>query len=132
MLHPDRARRVASRLVELGFTLSLDDFGTGYSSLARLRDFPVSRIKIDMSFVHGMLAEPGHLAIVTAVIGMARALGLRTVAEGVETQEQRHRLHALQCDEVQGWLFGRAMPAAELERRWLRPAPLPTDDTLQG
>lgn len=122
MHHPDKARHVASQLVEQGFALSIDDFGTGYSSLARLNDLPVSRLKIDMSFVRGMLAQPGNLAIVTAVIGMARALGLRTVAEGVETPEQLAKLRDLQCGEVQGWLFAKAMPAAELERLWLRPA----------
>jgi EAL domain-containing protein (putative c-di-GMP-specific phosphodiesterase class I) len=69
MHDPAKAKRVASQLVEQGFTLSIDDFGTGYSSLARLQSFPVSRLKIDMSFVRGMLSEPGSLAIVTAVIG---------------------------------------------------------------
>jgi len=119
MHDPTKARRVASRLVELGFALSIDDFGTGYSSLARLQNFPVSRLKIDMSFVRGMLSEPGSLAIVTAVIGLAHALQLRTVAEGVETQGQIDRLRSLRCDEAQGYLFAKAIPAAELERDWL-------------
>ncbi|MFT4243486.1 MAG: EAL domain-containing protein [Acidovorax sp.] len=119
MHDPAKARRVASRLVEMGFTLSIDDFGTGYSSLARLQSFPVSRLKIDMSFVRGMLTDPGSLAIVTAVIGLAHALQLRTVAEGVETQSQKDKLHALQCDEAQGYLFAQAVPAADIERNWL-------------
>lgn len=120
MHNPSKAQRIASRLVEQGFELSIDDFGTGYSSLARLHDFPISRLKIDMSFVRGMFADNGGLAIVTAVIGMSRALGLSTVAEGVETQEQRQKLCELQCDEAQGYLFSKALPAAELERLWLR------------
>ncbi|WP_238707705.1 putative bifunctional diguanylate cyclase/phosphodiesterase [Comamonas testosteroni] len=119
MHDPAKAKRVASQLVEQGFTLSIDDFGTGYSSLARLQSFPVSRLKIDMSFVRGMLSEPGSLAIVTAVIGLAHALKLRTVAEGVETQSQLDKLRDLHCDEVQGYLFSKAVPAAELARDWL-------------
>ncbi|WP_099737573.1 EAL domain-containing protein [Comamonas sp. 26] len=119
MHDPAKAKRVASQLVEQGFTLSIDDFGTGYSSLARLQSFPVSRLKIDMSFVRGMLSEPGSLAIVTAVIGLAHALKLRTVAEGVETQSQLEKLRDLHCDEVQGYLFSKAVPAAELARDWL-------------
>lgn len=119
MHDPAKARRVATRLVELGFTLSIDDFGTGYSSLARLQNFPVSRLKIDMSFVRGMLTDPGSLAIVTAVIGLAHALQLRTVAEGVETQNQIDKLRSLRCDEAQGYFFAKAVPAAALERNWL-------------
>ena len=119
MQDPVKARRVASRLVEHGFTLTIDDFGTGYSSLARLQNFPVSRLKIDMSFVRSMLTDPGSLAIVTAVIGLAHVLQLRTVAEGVETQSQLDRLRSLQCDEAQGHLFAQAMPADALERDWL-------------
>ncbi len=120
MHDPGKARRVASRLVEQGFALSIDDFGTGYSSLARLQSFPVSRLKIDMSFVRTMLTDPGSLAIVGAVIGMARALRLRTVAEGVEACDQVQKLRELQCDEAQGYLYARALPADELERHWLR------------
>ena len=119
MHEPAKARRVAARLVERGFTLSIDDFGTGYSSLARLQNFPVSRLKIDMSFVQGMTTNPDSLAIVTAVIGLARALQLRTVAEGVESQDQIDKLRSLQCDVAQGYFFAKALPAADLERDWL-------------
>ena len=72
-----------------------------------------------MSFVRGMFSEPGSLAIVTAVIGLAHALQLRTVAEGVETQSQLDKLRDLHCDEVQGYFFSKAVPAAELTRDWL-------------
>ena len=119
MHEPAKARRVAARLVERGFTLSIDDFGTGYSSLARLQNFPVSRLKIDMSFVQGMTTNPDSLAIVTAVIGLARALQLHTVAEGVESQDQIDKLRSLQCDVAQGYFFAKALPAADLERDWL-------------
>jgi len=119
MQDPVKAQRVAALLVSQGFQLSIDDFGTGYSSLARLQNFPVSRLKIDMSFVRGMLSESGSLAIVTAVIGLAHALGLRTVAEGVETQSQIDKLRALQCDEAQGYLYAKALSAAELASNWL-------------
>lgn len=119
MLDYDKAQRVASRLVDLGFSLAIDDFGAGYSSLARLHDLPVSKLKIDMSFVRGMLTLPRSLAVVTAVIKMARALKLRTVAEGVETPEQLEKLRGLRCDEAQGYLFAKALPAAEFERDWL-------------
>ena len=116
---PHQAAATMDKLRARGVRLSMDDFGTGYSSLARLQSFPVSRLKIDMSFVRGMLSEPGSLAIVTAVIGLAHALKLRTVAEGVETQSQLDKLRDLHCDEVQGYLFSKAVPAAELARDWL-------------
>ncbi|KAF1048100.1 EAL domain-containing protein [Xylophilus sp.] len=119
MRDPDRTLRIAAQLMDAGFALSIDDFGTGYSSLARLQMLPVSKLKIDMSFVRDMLAEAGSLAIVTAVIGLARALGLRTVAEGVETQAQAARLRELGCGAAQGWLHDRALPAAGLQARWL-------------
>jgi len=95
-------------LAGLGVHLVLDDFGTGYSSLAYLRRFPLEMLKIDRSFIDD---EP----IVAAIVGMARALGLRTVPEGVETSEQLDRLIALGCDYVQGYHLGRPMAARELE-----------------
>lgn len=119
MHDPERAERMASQLVGHGFTLSIDDFGTGYSSLARLQSFPVSRLKIDMSFVRCMFSEPSSLAIVTAIVHMAHALQLSTIAEGVETQSQVDKLRELQCDEVQGFFFSKAVSAGELASNWL-------------
>lgn len=119
MMDPERARRVASELVAAGFKLTIDDFGTGYASMAQLKNFPVCKLKIDMSFVHDMLRAPADQAIVTAVISMARALHLRTVAEGVETPEQALTLLALGCDEAQGYHYAPALPPRLLAAKWL-------------
>ena len=118
MRNADQASKTTQQLVAMGFSLAIDDFGTGYSSLARLHKLPLARLKIDMAFIANMLADSGSMAIVTAVIGMARALRLRTVAEGVETNDQLNALRALQCDEIQGYLISRPLPAQELEKHW--------------
>jgi EAL domain-containing protein (putative c-di-GMP-specific phosphodiesterase class I) len=94
-------------LRDLGVGIVLDDFGTGFSSLSLLRDFPVSMVKIDRSFVAPLLEDPGALAIVRAVLGMCRDLDVPVVAEGVETEGQAERLQELGCSHVQGFLFGR-------------------------
>ena len=120
MYNAERACRTAQKLVEYGFSLAIDDFGTGYSSLARLHSMPLSRLKIDMTFVRHMLEDAGSMAIITGVIGMARALQLRTVAEGVETQEQFDALRVLMCSEIQGYFFSKPVPAEVLAQRWLR------------
>ena len=92
----------------------MDDFGTGYSSLSYLRRFPFDKIKIDRSFVaRPRRAAATARAIVRAVIGLGASLGMRTMAEGVETEEQLALLRAEGCDEVQGYLFGRPMPIAD-------------------
>ncbi|MDQ3493487.1 MAG: EAL domain-containing protein [Chloroflexota bacterium] len=106
------------RLIELGATISIDDFGTGYSSLLYLKRFPASMLKIDMSFVHG-LENPRDQAIVRAVAGLAKDLGITTVAEGVETEAQAAVLRSLGCEAAQGYLFAR--PAdAEATWAWMR------------
>ncbi len=89
-------------------------FGTGYSSLSYLRSFPFDKIKIDQSFVSGMTNKEGSRAIVKAMTAMASSLGIRATAEGVETPEQLAWLRAAGCDEAQGFLFSRAVPAAQL------------------
>ncbi len=99
----------------LGVKLSIDDFGTGYSSLAYLKRFNVDKLKIDQSFIRELCSNPDDEAIVSAVITMARQLRLRTVAEGVENAEQATMLRRFDCDEVQGFLFGRPMPAADFQ-----------------
>ena len=98
----------------MGVRISLDDFGTGYSSLSYLRSFPFDKIKIDRSFVSGMETQSDCVAIVRAVAGLGRTLGIETTAEGVETVEQLEWVRAEGCTEVQGYLFGRPRPARDL------------------
>lgn len=100
----------------LGVGLVIDDFGTGYSSLNYLNRFPIDRLKIDRSFVLGMLEDSTHLAVIHAVIGLGHTLGLTVVAEGVETEAQAQALTQARCDELQGYLYGRPMPAQALAR----------------
>ena len=95
------------KLKSLGMRISIDDFGTGFSSLAYLKRFPLDELKIDKSFVDGIGIDPDSTAIVAAVMGMAHALDLHVVAEGVETADQLSRLRTLGCDEVQGYYFAR-------------------------
>ncbi len=98
-----------------GVRISMDDFGTGYSSLSYLRSFPFDKIKIDQSFVRDLEESVDSAAIVGAIIGLGRSLGMRVTAEGVETSGQLARLRAAGCDEVQGYLFSRPRPEREVE-----------------
>jgi EAL domain-containing protein (putative c-di-GMP-specific phosphodiesterase class I) len=101
-------------LRELGLTLAIDDFGTGYSSLGYLARLPVQALKIDRAFVNAMLDGPQAATLVATMISLAHSLGLRVVAEGVETEAQAQALVALGCDQLQGFLTGRPMPWEEL------------------
>ena len=107
------------QLDSLGLQLSVDDFGTGYSSLSYLKRFPIDKLKIDQSFVRDLGSDPDSALIVSGVIAMARALGLRTTAEGVETAEQAAMLAHEGSDEVQGYWYARPMPADQYEP-WLK------------
>jgi diguanylate cyclase (GGDEF)-like protein len=111
MDHAERNVRTLHELKALGLTLSIDDFGTGYSSLSYLKRFPIDELKIDRSFVTDVDTNPDDAAIVIAVIAMAHCLGLAVVAEGVETQSQRDFLAGRGCDEAQGYLFSKPIPA---------------------
>jgi len=107
-------------LTALGVHLAVDDFGTGYSSMTYLKRFPVESLKVDRSFVDGLGRETEATAICTAVVSLAHALGMRAVAEGVETPEQLASLRTLGCELAQGYLFGRPAPA---DRFAIRPSP---------
>ena len=104
-------------LKSLGLSISVDDFGTGFSSLAYLKRFPLDELKIDKSFVDGLGRDTEATAIVAAVMGMAHALDLRVVAEGVETSDQVVRLRTLGCDEAQGFFYARPGSAADIDAR---------------
>jgi EAL domain-containing protein (putative c-di-GMP-specific phosphodiesterase class I) len=113
-------RRMLCRLRDRGIGLALDDFGTGYGSLARLRRLPFSTLKLDRSFIGNLPEDAEDAAILRAVKAMAKALRLRLVAEGVERAEQRDFLQGIGCEEAQGWLFGRPVPAPALRAGWQR------------
>jgi EAL domain-containing protein (putative c-di-GMP-specific phosphodiesterase class I) len=103
-------------LKALGVSIAIDDFGTGYSSLSVLKHLPIDRLKIDRSFVCDIPCNANDVAIVEAVSALSRTLGLKTIAEGVETEAQHRMLHHLGCEEGQGYWFSRAVPFPELER----------------
>ena len=116
MLDTARANDTLRKFKAMGITIALDDFGTGYSSLSYLKRFPVDTLKIDYSFVKNIFVNAEDAAIVKAIIAMTRSLRMKTIAEGVETEEQRVFLREQGCDEVQGYVAGMPQPAAEVER----------------
>ena len=118
MVDPKGSKEVLARLHEMGVGLAIDDFGTGYSSLSYLSELPVTELKIDRSFVMSMATSDGDAFIVRATIDLGRNLGLRVVAEGVETEAVWNRLAELGCDVGQGYYLSRPVPATELTR-WL-------------
>ncbi|MDC8773421.1 putative bifunctional diguanylate cyclase/phosphodiesterase [Roseateles albus] len=116
----DEVEAQLAALHAAGFQVSLDDFGTGFSSLAYLQKYAIDLLKIDQRFVRNLRPDAKDLALCTAIITMAHALGMKVVAEGVETPEQAALLLAAGCDYAQGYLFGRPISAADFERQWVK------------
>src|SRR6202166_1240874 len=116
---PTRALRVLDAVAALGVSLSIDDFGTGYSSLSHLARLPVHEVKIDRSFVQGLESDPEFAPVLRSVIDMGHGLGLKVVAEGIETEEAAARLRDYGCDIAQGYLYAKPMPLPQFES-WLK------------
>ncbi|TAK06425.1 MAG: EAL domain-containing protein [Candidatus Manganitrophaceae bacterium] len=131
MADPSNAREALQRLRDLGIRFSIDDFGTGYSSLAYLKKLPVDAVKIDKSFTINMLANRDDAVIVKSTIDMVHDLGLKVIAEGVETREALDYLTALGCDAAQGYYISRPLPAEE-SMRWLAESSWGRGDELGG
>jgi EAL domain-containing protein (putative c-di-GMP-specific phosphodiesterase class I) len=109
------AIRMVEKLGAMGVNISIDDFGTGYSSLAALKSFPVTRLKIDKSFITDLVSNENDRAVTTAVISLGQKLNLRVIAEGVETEGQLAFLRENNCDEIQGYHFSRPVSGDEIE-----------------
>jgi EAL domain-containing protein (putative c-di-GMP-specific phosphodiesterase class I) len=120
MQHVDIAAEKAAAMKKLGIKLAIDDFGTGYSSLSQLKRFPIDTLKIDQEFVRDVSEDANDRAIIAAVVSMARALKLRVIAEGVETQEQLAFLKREACAEMQGFLHSRPVAPEEFESNILK------------
>jgi EAL domain-containing protein (putative c-di-GMP-specific phosphodiesterase class I) len=118
MADRDAARAILGQLRQTGVQISIDDFGTGYSSLAYLRDLPIDELKLDRSFIFPMADDARAAALVASTIALAHSLGLRMVAEGVETEVAYIELGRLGCDQAQGYHMSRPVPAVELDH-WL-------------
>jgi EAL domain-containing protein (putative c-di-GMP-specific phosphodiesterase class I) len=129
------SEEVAEALGELralGVGIAIDDFGTGYSALGRLHRFPVDRLKIDQSFVANITSAETTAPLVVAIVAMARGLGLETIAEGVETAEQRDYLRGQGCDHAQGYFFAEPRDAAAIAQLLEPPPATSTDVTSQS
>ena len=111
MSNVERTIERLTELAELGIRASIDDFGTGYSSLNYLKRLPIQKLKIDQSFIRDIATDADDRAIISAVTAMAHSMNIRVLAEGVETEEQMTFLDATRCDEIQGFLFSRPLPA---------------------
>ena len=118
---PERSREELLELKKAGFSLSIDDFGSGYSSLFYLKNLPVDVLKIDRAFIKDLddTANRRDIPVITGIIALARSLGLHTVAEGVETENQKQVIESLGCDMIQGYLISKPLPAVEFEHRFL-------------
>ncbi len=132
MTHPEQARVQLAALVAMGCSVALDDFGTGYSSLAYLKRLPVSKLKIDKSFMDGIPDDVNDVTISHAIIALAHGLGMTLVAEGIETPEQLAFLRQHGCETYQGWLCAKAMSAQDLNARFFSAAAGPHDSAQQA
>ena len=115
---------VTGKLLEfhdVGIQVAIDDFGTGYSSLSYLKKFDIDYLKIDQSFVRDLVTDPDDMALSEAIIVMAHKLGLKVIAEGVETEEQSKFLRLLKCDQIQGYLFSKPVPAEQVPALLAKP-----------
>jgi len=122
MQNPERAATLLGKLRTAGVIVAIDDFGTGYSSLSYLKRFPIDSLKIDRSFIKDLPLDSEDAAITQAIIVMAHSLGLKVIAEGVETEDQAGFLRAHGCDEAQGYYFSKPVPAHEFARLVLKDA----------
>jgi EAL domain-containing protein (putative c-di-GMP-specific phosphodiesterase class I) len=113
MQNVEESLATLQKLRDIGISISIDDFGTGYSSLGQLKRLPVTALKIDRSFITGLPADDDDKSIAQAIISMAHSLQLTVIAEGVETESQRMFLAAYGCDEIQGYLVAKPMPARD-------------------
>jgi EAL domain-containing protein (putative c-di-GMP-specific phosphodiesterase class I) len=114
MRDADATVAVLSELKALGVRIAIDDFGTGYSSLSYLRQFPVDELKIDRSFINAMADSPGAVELIRSVVDLGKALGLTTLAEGIESRAQFDRLQEQGCDSGQGFMFARPLDPSAL------------------
>ena len=133
----DRLSRLMNNLQDLGLVFSIDDFGTGHSSLSRLRQLPVSELKIDKSFVIDMIGKKDDEVIVKSTIELAHSLGIRVCAEGVETAEVMQQLYQWRCDIIQGYHISKAIPAPEISTfikssRWIVGKPKADSDSIRS
>jgi EAL domain-containing protein (putative c-di-GMP-specific phosphodiesterase class I) len=115
----DASNAMWGRLVDAGVSLAFDDYGTGYAALNLLKSLPISRLKIDRTFVSDVVSNREDAAVVQAIVYLGKNFGMRVVAEGVETREQARMLRALQCSEVQGYFYSPPIDADEFAERFL-------------
>ena len=118
MTSDSHINQILSAFRQSGVMISLDDFGTGYSSLSYLKNFDIDFLKIDRSFVKNLTPESDDLALCSAIVIMAHKLGIKVIAEGIETLEQRELLFAIGCDYGQGYYYSKPRPAAEFEKAY--------------